>query len=258
MTRESLSYAQKVCVKSAGRAIQQMEMIGPRDRVGVAISGGVDSWVLLEVLRRRQRIVPFSFEIMPLHINAGFDKTNHAPLVDYLIKHGMAGHIAVTDHGPRGHSEENRTKSPCFYCARLRRTALFMLCKKYRLTHLAFGHTADDLVTTFFMNLVQNGRVDGLSPKDAFFGGELSVIRPLILVEKKDIIRAAKQWGLPIWKNPCPSSSTTKRAQYEQKIRDLHEGKAMLHHNIFNALRKWQTQRTIERTNERTNEQTKP
>ncbi len=245
MTRVALSYAQKACVKGAGKAMQQMRMIGPGARIGVAVSGGVDSWVLLEVLRHRQRIVPFPFEIMPLHINAGFDAENHAPLLDYVKEHGLSCHIALTDHGLKGHSDENLTKSPCFLCARLRRTALFMLCKKYKLSHLAFGHTADDLVTNFFMNLVQNGRVEGLSPNEAFFGGELMVIRPLILMEKKDIQRAARQWQLPVWKNPCPSSDKSKRAHYTNKVKELHEGKAMQHNNIFNGLRRWQMQETL-------------
>ena len=64
MSKEKLSYAQQVCVKSAGKAMQRTGMVGPGAKVGVAVSGGVDSWVLLEVLRRRQRIVPFRFDIM--------------------------------------------------------------------------------------------------------------------------------------------------------------------------------------------------
>ena len=84
MSKEKLSYAQQVCVKSAGKAMQRTGMVGPGAKVGVAVSGGVDSWVLLEVLRRRQRIVPFRFDIMAIHLNPGFDAENHAPLVEYL------------------------------------------------------------------------------------------------------------------------------------------------------------------------------
>lgn len=240
MSREKVSFAQQVCIKSAGKAMQRAEMIEPGARIGVAVSGGVDSWVLLEVLRRRQRIVPFRYDIMALHLNPGFDPENHAPLVDYLGKHGVAGHVERTDFGPRGHSPENRKKSACFYCAMLRRTRLFELCKQYRLTHLAFGHNADDLVTTFFMNLVQNGRVDGMSLKDPFFRGELMVIRPMLLVEKADIIRAARQWDLPVWSNTCPSAGHSRRSEFEARIRTLHGNDKMLKKNLFNGLCKWQ------------------
>ena len=81
--------------------MHQTGMLYPGARLGVAVSGGVDSWTLLEVLRRRQRIVPFRFDIMALHVNPGFDPANHAPLIDYLRHHGIPGHVEVTDHGPR-------------------------------------------------------------------------------------------------------------------------------------------------------------
>ena len=240
MGKDKLTYAQQICIKSAGKAMQRAGMIWPGARIGVAVSGGVDSWVMLEVLRRRQRIVPFRYDIMALHLNPGFDPENHRPLVEYLKRHGVAGHVELTDFGPRGHSPENRKNSACFYCAMLRRTRLFELCRQYGLTHLAFGHNADDLVTTFFMNMVQNGRMDGMKMADPFFRGELMVIRPMLLVEKADIIRAARQWGLVIWDNPCPSAGNSNRAVFREKIRNLYGEDKTLKKNMFNALRKWQ------------------
>lgn len=219
-------------------------MIWPGARVGVAVSGGVDSWVLLEVLRRRQAIVPFPFDIMALHINAGFDPGNHAPLTEYLERFGVAGHVEITDHGLRAHSDENRKRSACFYCAMLRRTRLFELCQQYGLTHLAFGHNADDLVVTFFMNMVQNGRVEGMSIKESFFGGELIVVRPMLTVDKSTVVRAAKRWGLPVWQNPCPSAGNTRRTFFQQKVNELHGGDEMLRQSMFHALEKWQLSRT--------------
>ena len=79
-----LSYAQEVCVKAAGRAMQTTGMLEPGCRVGVAASGGVDSFVLLKVMQLRQRIVPFRFEFMALHVNPGFDPDNHRPLTEWL------------------------------------------------------------------------------------------------------------------------------------------------------------------------------
>ncbi len=81
MAREKYTYAQQVCIKSAGKTMQHTGMLYPGARIGVAVSGGMDSWVLLQVLRIRQRIVPFPFEIMALHVNPGFDPENHAPLL---------------------------------------------------------------------------------------------------------------------------------------------------------------------------------
>ena len=235
-----LSYAQQVCVKSAGKAMQSTGMLRPGARVGVAVSGGVDSFVLLKVLQIRQRIVPFPFEIMAIHLNPGFAPDNHAPLAEWLAKEGIAGHLEVTDFGPRGHSEENLRNSACFYCARLRRKRLFTLCREYRLTHLAFGHNNDDLVTNFLMNLVQTGKVAGMSMNEPFFGGALQVIRPLMLLSKAEIMRAARQWELPVFSNPCPSAGKTKRSDMMQVLDAMCSGSKVRRKNVFNGLARWQ------------------
>ncbi len=236
MPRQKYTYSQQQCIRLAGKLSQTTGMLRPHARVGVAVSGGMDSWVLLQVLRIRQGIVPFPFSIMALHVNPGFDPENHAPLVEWLEKNGVAGHLEVTDHGTRAHSPENRKTSACFYCAMLRRKRLFELCRKYKLTHLAFGHNLDDLLSTFFMNLCQNGRVDGLSMREDFFGGKLTVIRPLLLAEKSAIAKAAKAWDLRIWNNPCPSAGHTRRAGIMDDIGRLCQGHKGMRATIMAAL----------------------
>ncbi len=241
--KEKFSYAQQVCIKAAGKAMQQTGMLAEGARVGIAVSGGVDSFVLLKVMGIRQRIVPFHVEMMALHLNPGFDGKNHLPLRAWLEREGVAAHLELTDYGPRGHSGENKTRSACFYCARLRRKRLFALCGQYGLTHLAFGHNAEDLVSTFMLNLVQTGRVEGMGMNEGFFGGALRVIRPLLLVEKADIARAARQWALPVWNNPnnpCPSAGRSARTHMLELADGLSEGSRFRKKNIFNALSRWQ------------------
>ncbi len=244
MSRLSFTYAQERCVRLAGKLMQSTQMLHDGARVGVAVSGGMDSWVLLQTLLIRQRIVPFSFNLMALHVNPGFDDLSHAPLLAWLKKNGVAGHVETTDHGPRAHSPENRKRSACFYCAMLRRRRLFELCDEYNLTHLAFGHNADDLASTFLMNLFETGRVEGMSMKEAFFGGKLMVIRPLMLVEKKLIAKAVEQWELPVWSNPCPSAGHTRRSDVMEDLAVMCKGHKGRRQNIFNALCRWQFQKT--------------
>lgn len=238
--REKRSYAQEVCVKGAGKAMQQAGMLWPGCRVGVAVSGGVDSFVLLKSLHIRQGIVPFRFELMAIHLNPGFDPQSHAALLPWLTRHGIASHLEVTDYGPHAHSEENLRRSPCFRCAWLRRKRLFELCSRYRLTHLALGHNADDLVETFFLNLCRNGRVDGMSMNEPFFGGKLRLIRPLLLVEKKYIRKAAQQWELPIWANVCPSAGHSARSDMSATLEHLYAVAKDSRRCIGNALTRWQ------------------
>ena len=240
--REKLRYAQVLCIKSAGRAMQSTGMIWPGARIGVAVSGGMDSFVLLKVLQFRQRIVPFPFEIVALHVNPGFDPDNHKAFADWLRLEGIPGILEVSDHGPRAHSEENLKNSPCFYCSRLRRKRLFDMCAENGLTHLAFGHNADDLVSNFLMNLLQNGKVDGMSMNEDFFQGRLRVIRPLLMVEKQEIAKAARQWDLPVWSNPCPSAGKTNRAAVMSALDGLCRQDKAWRKNFFKGLvrRQWE------------------
>jgi tRNA(Ile)-lysidine synthase TilS/MesJ len=240
MSREKLGYARQVCVKSAGKAMQQARMLHPGARVGVALSGGADSFVLLKVLSLRRRIVPFRFDIMALHLNPGFEPRNHEELFPWLESNGIAAHVECTDHGPHAHSADNLRRSPCFRCAWLRRKRLFELCARYSLTHLALGHTAEDLETTFFMNLFQNGRVDGLSMREAFFGGSLTLIRPLLLTRKKDVVRAARQWALPVWENPCPSAGATRRSDMREALERVYAVDPGARSRVMGGLTRWQ------------------
>ena len=256
MSRFHFSYQQERCVRLAGKLMQATNMAGTGARIGVAVSGGVDSWVLLKILGIRQRIVPFHFDYMALHIDPGFglpvtEETgpeDTAPqgmalLNDWLAANGVAGHVESSDFGPRAHSPENRKRSACFYCAMLRRKRLFELCRDYNLTHLAFGHTAEDLGSTFLMNLFQTGRVEGMSANESFFKGALQVIRPLLLVEKKLIIKAASQWKLPVWSNPCPSAGKTSRQTMLDSLAAFCGGHKFRRTNFFNALCRWQMEK---------------
>lgn len=238
--RSRLNFAQKTCVAAAGKLMQQTEHIKPHARIGIAVSGGMDSFVLLQVLRHRQRIVPFPFEIMALHINPGFEPTNHTPLTRWAGRNGISLHSETSTMGPDAHSSKNRKKSPCFYCSWFRRKRLFDLSSQYGLTHLALGHNREDLVSTFLMNLIQTGKVEGMAGKASYFGGTLQLIRPLLLVEKKFIRKAAEAWQLPTWKNPCPSSATSARKQSLLWLNKALEHDRKRLQNVSNAISRWQ------------------
>lgn len=234
------SFAQQTCISKAGLLMQRSGALWPGCRIGVAVSGGADSLVLLKTLKIRQGILPFHTELFAIHLNPGFAKEDHLHLADWLANEGIAAHIELTDFGPRAHSRENRKNSPCFYCAWLRRKRLFELAAAYGLTHLAFGHNAEDLVSTFLLNLMRNARVQGLGANEAFFEGRLRVIRPLLLVEKKYILQAARQWHLPVWKNACPSSGHTARSQINDVLEAISKFLPDARRSLLNGLGRWQ------------------
>tara|TARA_Y100001933_G_scaffold196317_1_gene196852 strand:- start:709 stop:1050 length:342 start_codon:yes stop_codon:yes gene_type:complete len=112
---------------------------------------------------------------------------------------------------------------------------------------LAFGHNADDNVVTFFMNILQNGRADGMSASESFFGGNLQVIRPTMLLDKKTVIKAANQWELPVWENTCPSNGVTKRDEVHDWLRSAWKNDKRIKNNIFNAITRQQVDLTREK-----------
>jgi tRNA(Ile)-lysidine synthase TilS/MesJ len=215
-------------------------MLSPGARIGVAVSGGVDSFGLLQVLFLQKAKLPFSVELMVLHINPGFDSTNHAPLMEWSHRFGLSGCVEVTDFGPRAHSSENRKNSPCFFCSWHRRKRLFHLVHRFGLSHIAFGHTADDLVENFFMNMMYSGRIEGMFPKEEFFNGEFELIRPLLGLEKRQISKAVREWKLPVLENPCPSNHNTKRSEMRHWLAKVFSSDRALRKNIFSALKRWQ------------------
>ena len=93
------------------------------------------------------------------------------------------------------------------------------------------------------MNLSRNGRVDGMSMNESFFGGGLQLIRPLLLVEKKFILKAAKQWELPIWANACPSAGNTARSSMGETLEHLYRVSKDSRRCIFNGLTRWQLEK---------------
>ncbi len=236
MSLKKLTYAQRHCLKRMLKTMHSKSMICPDARVGVAVSGGVDSFVMLKLFTLVQKRLPFSFEIMVLHINPGFDPQNHLPLIEWVKENGIAAHIEVGDMGIKAHSSENKKNSPCFFCTWRRRKRLFELVKKYGLTHLAFGHNGDDLIDTFFMNLFYAGRIEGMFPKESFFNGEFELIRPIIGIEKSWIKKAASEWQLPVWENPCPSAKNTKRNATRIWLEDLWKKNKKIKKSIYSAV----------------------
>ena len=95
------------------------------------------------------------------------------------------------------------------------------------------------------MNLFQAGKVDGMAFREPFFNGRLMVIRPLMEVEKKLILKAASQWKLPVWSNPCPSAGNTRRSEVMDDINTLCAGHKGRRQNIFNGLCRWQLEQTL-------------
>lgn len=218
-----------------GKAIAHYDLLQNEDRVAVAVSGGKDSVLLLWLLRERLQRIPIHYELIAVHVDPGFDEASTDQLEAFFLKEGFAYRILRTDHGLRAHSPENR-ENPCFLCARLRRTTLFHTARALNCRKIALGHNQDDLIETFFINICYGAQTATMVPKQLFFGGEITLIRPLALVPAAKAERLCGRLGLPVIINACPSAEKSKRQEMRKLLGPLFAKNPKVRGNIYHAM----------------------
>jgi len=199
------------------RAIGTHNMIQDGDRVAVGLSGGKDSLVLLGCLAVYQKFSPQKFDLIAVTVDGAmgqkFDR-----LKRFCKKLGVTYHIEPSQIGPIVF-ETRKEKNPCSLCAKLRRGILNSALNKLGYNKLALAHHVDDMAETFFLSLLYEGRLNTFSPVAYMSRSDITVIRPMILTEEKDIVSYAKSAKLPILKNPCPVNHKTKREDMKKLIK---------------------------------------
>lgn len=230
-----MAYIQKEVRHLLGKAIHQYNMIANGERILVGISGGKDSVSLLWLLHERLKRIPITYDIFPVYVDLGFPENNRQGVRYFLDRFPYEYKIVSTDIGLRAHGPENR-ENPCFLCSRLRKKLFFNLAKEHGCSKIAFGHHLDDLIETFFLNLFYGAQISTMVPYQEFFGGEMTVIRPLCLVDGEKLEKLCRIEGLPVLKNPCPSSDKGKRQQIREMLQGFYRENRKVRGNIFHAL----------------------
>ena len=218
-----------------GKAIHRYGLIQDGDRIIVGVSGGKDSLTLLHLLQERRKRVPIDYELVPVHIDLGFDSERAEILKNFFEAQGLPYHIEFTDIGKRANSPENR-ENPCFLCSWERRKRIFHLAHRLQCNKIALGHHKDDIIETLLLNIFYSAEISTMLPVQTLFKGKITLIRPLALIEEKKIERFAQEMGLPFGPSGCPSSGKTKRKEVKELIEALERKNRKVKGNIFRSL----------------------
>jgi tRNA 2-thiocytidine biosynthesis protein TtcA len=221
-------------LKPVARACKEFDLLAEGDRVAVAVSGGKDSRVLLDLLLRYGERVPFSYDLVALHVvgtSAGFPDLR--PELDPWFRElGVAYHFAPLELPP-----EEPLPLDCHRCTWNRRKVLFTAAVELGCNKLAFGHHADDAAATTLLSLMYGGRLETMLPRREFFDDRVIVIRPLIYVPEKELTRYARAAAFPDPPSLCPQGLTSKRAQVKTLLRHFGRDQKQIRNNLWRAAR---------------------
>lgn len=218
--REQIKLEKRLC-REVGRAISDFNMIEEGDKVMVCMSGGKDSYTLLDILRKLQKRAPVKFELVAVNLDQKQPGFPEHILPQYLASIGVEHHIENQDTYSVVKRVVPEGKTTCGLCSRLRRAILYKVADDLGCTKVALGHHRDDIVQTLMLNMFYGGRMKGMPPKLVSDDGRHVVIRPLCYVPEKDTVRWAKYQDFPIIPcNLCGSQDGLQRVAVGEMLRE--------------------------------------
>ncbi len=200
----ALATPPRALLRAAGRAIADFGMIRAGDRILLGLSGGKDSLSLLHVLAHLQRHAPVDFELAAVTIDPLAGTYSPAPLGPWLAERGIRWfHVREPIVELAGKHMDN--DSYCAFCARMRRGLMYKTCRAHGYNVLALGQHLDDLAESFLMSAFHGGRLQTMKAHYRVDAGDLRVIRPLVYARERQLRDFARQAGLPVIEENCPS-----------------------------------------------------
>lgn len=220
-----------------GQAIADYDMIRPGDRVMVCVSGGKDSYALLDVLMSLRAHAPVDFELIAFNLDQRHPGYPAHVLPEYFQSLGIPFRIVVQDTYSVVKRVLAEGKTMCGLCSRLRRGVIYRVAKELGATRIALGHHRDDILETFFLNLFFAARLKGMPPKLVSDDGNHVVIRPLAYVSEQDLERYAEVKRFPIIPcDLCGSQDTLQRKQVKAMLREWEKRHPGRVESMFRAL----------------------
>ncbi|MBL4571268.1 MAG: tRNA 2-thiocytidine(32) synthetase TtcA [Alcanivorax sp.] len=235
--RTRLNKLQKKLRREVGRAIADFNMIGEGDKVMVCLSGGKDSYTMLEILRNLQHSAPVNFELVAVNLDQKQPGFPEHVLPEYLEKEGVAYHILEKDTYSIVKEKVPEGKTTCGLCSRLRRGSLYGFAEEIGANKIALGHHRDDIIETLFLNMFYGGKMKAMPPKLRSDDNRNIVIRPLAYSREKDIIEFSNFKDFPIIPcNLCGSQENLQRQVIKEMLNKWDRDQPGRIENIFAAV----------------------
>lgn len=201
------------------------------------LSGGKDSITLLLALKNLQIFYPKKFEILAITIDPGFDEFDCSYIKNLCVSHDIK-YIIEKSYIKQIVFDERKEKNPCSLCANLRRGILNSVAIREGCNKIALGHNMDDLIETFFLNLLYGGKIHTFAPVSFQDRSGVTVIRPLIYTEEKDIVRLMKKEDISPLNKCCPMDGVSKREDMKNLMENFKSDIPNIKANLFGAIRR--------------------
>jgi len=224
--------------KKTTRAIVDFNLIEEGDRVMVGLSGGKDSWALLQILDVLRQRAPIQFSLVAVNVDSGYKDFKHGVIARTCEERGWEYRIEHTEIGEVMDDILDANATPCSLCARLRRGVLYRIAKEVGATKIALGHHLDDFIETLLLNLFFQGALKAMPARLVSDNGEHVVIRPLAYVGEDEARLYTKEVGLPIIGCCCPACGdlSLQRQRVKRLITDLEIEHAGVKASMMKAL----------------------
>ncbi len=197
------------------RANNAFNMIENGDKICVGVSGGKDSMLLLFALNLYKKVIKkeknIDFDIVGIHLKINLCAIDYDRIINFWEKQGVKFYVANTQMGEILKQNMKGQKIQCSLCSKMKKAILIDEAKKHGCNKVAMGHHADDAIETFFMNMINEGRIATFKPKMYLDRSQIMFIRPLIFAREKDIRRTANKLEIPVIPCGCPMEGFTQR-----------------------------------------------
>lgn len=228
---------QKLLRRNVGKAIADFNMIEAGDKVMCCLSGGKDSYAMLDILLNLQKHAPIDFELIAVNLDQKQPGFPEHVLPDYLTSIGIEHYIIERDTYSIVKEKVPEGKTTCGLCSRLRRGILYDFAVEHKCTKIALGHHREDILETLFLNMFYGGKLRAMPPKLRSDDGRNIVIRPMAYCREKDIERYAGYKGFPIIPcNLCGSQEDLQRQNLKMMMQDWDKRFPGRIENMFKAL----------------------